>query len=455
MTEPTGIEAEPKRAEDGAALADPSVRRFRFFRGFRRIWHGLHFVGVLAAGIAVFMALVRAKAPPEILDMTLPPLPVAAATAQEGDHPSTIIAYGEVVARRSADVRAIVGGPILRVSDQFANGAPVVAGEVLIELDPFEYERRVEETAAAVREAEARLHENRETSRHQSDLVTLAEERRDLTQTEYERQVDLAEQNVSARRTLEAAQSRLAAAEAELTQRRQQATAGAAKIAQQEAVLERLRAAEARSRRALSDTQIRAAFDGYLAQVSGDLGQQVKAGERIARLIDTAVLEVRFFIPERQLARLVEIADRGIGAICVVSWRTEAGVRTYSARVTRIEGEIQSNRAGVNVYARISDADLDADPIRPGAFVEVELFEETHVRTFRVPSEALHPGPSLLVAEDGIAVSRAVTVVARAGNTVLLRGDLLPGEAVIVTRSGELHPGDAIAIVADETLRGQ
>ena len=128
MTEPTGIEAEPKRAEDGAAPADPAVRRFRFFRGFRRIWHGLHFVGVLAAGIAVFVALVRAKAPPEILDMTLPPLPVAAATAQEGDHPSTIIAYGEVVARRSADVRAIVGGPILRVSDHFANGAPVGGG---------------------------------------------------------------------------------------------------------------------------------------------------------------------------------------------------------------------------------------------------------------------------------------------------------------------------------------
>ena len=455
MTEPTGIEAEPQRVGNEAPSSAQEVARWRFFRGFRRIWHGMHFVGVLAAGITIFVALVRAKAPPEFLDLTLPPMPVAAITAEEGDHPSTITAYGEVVARRSADIRAIVGGPILRVSEHFANGAPVVAGEVLLELDPFEYERRVEETGAAVREAEARLMENRETNRHQMDLVALAEERRNLTRTEYERQVDLAEQNVSARRTLEAAQSQLAAAEADLTQRRQQATTSTARIAQQEAILERLRATEARSRRALSDTQIRAAFDGYLAQVSGDLGQQIKAGERIARLIDTAVLEVRFFIPEGQLARLVEIADKGIGAICVVSWRTDAGIRTYSARVTRIEGEIQTNRAGVNVYARISDADLESDPIRPGAFVQVELFEETHVRTFQVPSEAVRPGPSLLVATEGIAVVRSVAVVARAGRRVLVRGDLAPGEAVILTRSGELHPGDAIAVVGNGSLGGQ
>ena len=455
MTEPTGVEAEPRRAGDGAPAGAPRAARLRFFRGFRRIWHGLQFVGVLAAGITIFVALVRAKAPPEFVDMTRPPMPVAAVTAQEGDHRSTITAYGEVVARRSADVRAIVGGPILRVSEHFANGAPVLAGDVLLELDPFEYERRVEETAAAVREAEARLTENRETSRHQLDLVALAEERRNLTRTEYERQAELAERNVSARRTLEAAQAQLAAAEADLTQRRQQATAATARIAQQQAILERLRAAEARSRRALRDTRIVAAFDGYLAQVSGDLGQQVKAGERIARLVDTAVLEVRFFIPEGQLARLVDIADQGIGAICVVSWRTDAGVRTYSARVTRIEGEIQADRAGVSVYARISDADLESDPIRPGAFVEVELFEETHVRTFQVPSEAVRPGPSVLVAAAGTAAARTVAVVARAGRKVLVRGDLAPGEAVILTRSGELHPGDAVAVVADGTPGGR
>jgi len=139
----------------------------------------------------------------------------------------------------------------------------------------------------------------------------------------------------------------------------------------------------------------------------------------------------------------------------VVSWRTDAGIRTYSARVTRIEGEIQTNRAGVNVYARISDADLESDPIRPGAFVQVELFEETHVRTFQVPSEAVRPGPSLLVATEGIAVARSVAVVARAGRRVLVRGDLAPGEAVILTRSGELHPGDAIAVVGNGSLGGQ
>lgn len=81
--------------------------------------------------------------------------------------------------------------------------------------------------------------------------------------------------------------------------------------------------------------------------------------------------------------------------------------------------------------------------------------EETRVQTFRVPAEAVRLGPSLLVAMEGIEVARMVAVLARAGRKVLVRGDLATGEAVILTRSGELHPGDAIAVVADGTLGGQ
>ena len=446
-TESSLVEESPVAIEESPAPRKPGRARRQFFRVLRRLWHGLQFLGVLAAAAAVFVALVRAKVPPGVADSGPFALPVAVVAAEPGDHGSTLFAYGEIIARRSADVRARVGGPVIHVSDQFANGAPVTAGDILLELDPFEYERRVEETGAAVREAEARLTETRETSRHQNELVVLAEERRNLTRSEYERQADLAEQNISARRTLEAAQSKLSSAEADLTTRRQQAAASAARIAQQEAVLERLQAAAARSRRALSDTRIRAAFNGRLAQVSADLGQQVAPGERIARLIDTNALEVRFFIPEGQLARLADIADGGIGAICVVSWRTDGGVRTYTARVTRIEGEIQAGRAGVHVYALISETSLDADPIRPGAFVEVELYEESHVGTFRLPYEAVRAGPSVLVVADGVAEAREVGVVARAGNQILVRGNLAD-EHVIVTRSAELTPGDLVRVVA-------
>ncbi len=433
----------------------PERRRGLLRRVLGHVFRGLQVAGVLAAGVALFVMLVRAKAPPDFVETEQFALPVAVVAAERGTHAPTITAYGEVIARRSADVRVRVGGPVLRVSERFANGSAVNAGEVLLELDPFEYERRVEETAAAVREAEARLAETRENSRHHDNLVRLAEERRDLTQAEYERQTELAEQNVSARRTLEAAQSRLAEAKTDLTLRRQQAGTSAAQIDQREAILERMRAAAARSVRALEDTRIRAAFDGHLSEVSADVGQQVAAGERIARLIDTTTLEVRFFVPEGRLARLMDIGDGGIGATCIVSWRTESGVRTYTATVTRIEGEIESGRAGINVYARMIDQDVAGDPIRPGAFVEIELYEDAHVGVFRLPANAVHPGPFVLVAVDGVAEPRDVVPVARAFDAVLVEGDLNAGEAVIVTRSAELGAGDAVEVVAQMESSGR
>lgn len=409
--------------------SDP--RRFppRLPGALRAVLRRAQAAGALAAGAAVFAALAATRSQPQTLEAGESALPVAVVAAEPGEHAASILAYGEVVALREVDIRARVGGPVVRVAPSFADGGRVREGEVLAEIDPFEYERALEE-------AEARLRELTDSGRHQERLVGLAEERRDLARRESERQEELAGRRVASERALDSALDGAAQAESELSLRRQQRAATDAGAA-------RLRAAAARARRDLEDTRILAPFAGHLAAVAADAGQVVAAGERLARLVDTVNLEARFFVAEGKLGRL---ARAGIGAPCTVTWRAEGETRAYPAEVVRIDGEIAPGRAGLYVHARIL-AD-DPGPLRPGAFVEVELFEKPHAGVVPLPREALREGPSVYVAEDGRARRRAVEVAARARGAVLVRGDLAPGDPVIVVRSGRLAPGARVRVVA-------
>lgn len=385
----------------------------------------------LGAGAAVFALLVATRAEPEVLDVEESVLPVAVVAAEPGEHAASIFAYGEVVALREVDLRARVGGPVLRIAPAFADGGRVGKDEVLIEIDPFEYERQLEE-------AEARLRELVDSSGHQERLVGLAEERRDLARRESERQSELAKRRVISEKARESALAGAVQAESELSLRRQQQAATEAGIAA-------FRAAAARARRNLEDTRILAPFAGHLASVTVDAGQTVAGGERLARLIDTVNLEARFFVAEGKLGRIARIGDGGIGAPCTVTWRIGGETLAFPAEVVRIDGEIAPGRAGLYMHARILVD--DPAPLRPGAFVEVELFEEPHAGVVPLPREALREGPSVYVAEDGRARRRGVEVAAQSRGTAFVRGGLAPGDPVIVVRSGRIKPGTRIRVV--------
>ncbi|MGI4978759.1 MAG: biotin/lipoyl-binding protein, partial [Janthinobacterium lividum] len=60
---------------------------------------------------------------------------------------------GRVVAFRRTEVRARVGGLLLR--RRYTEGARVAAGDVLVRLDPAPYEAAVAHAAALVQQAEA------------------------------------------------------------------------------------------------------------------------------------------------------------------------------------------------------------------------------------------------------------------------------------------------------------
>ena len=189
--------------------------------------------------------------------------------------------FGEVVAGRRSELRPLVSGLIIEIGANFRDGGIVKQGELLVQIDPFDYETALAEQRSILKEARARL----------------AMLGRDL-----ERAKELFEDKTVAEQFLE---------NAEL------------EVIQQEAIVEQREITLSQAQRDLTETRLLAPYDGVLNNVSANLGNQVSGfgNDKVADLIDTSRLEVRFSLSNSPYGRLLESGESVIGRPVRVWWR--------------------------------------------------------------------------------------------------------------------------------------
>ena len=371
--------------------------------------------------------------------------PIAASTVRIADIQPSIDAFGEVVAQRDVELRALVAGPVVAAGENFVNGGTVRAGELLVEIDPFEYRAAVTEAEAALAEARAQLAETRaelgaEEAGFAEDRTQLA-----LAERELDRREALLAKGTAAEKTVDDALVRRSdrARAVSATERR---VAGLrARIARQEAVIARSAVALERAERNLSNTRLVAPFDGYLTGVSAALGKRLGVNDRVVRLLDQARLDIRIHLSDADYGRLVSSAAGLRGRPVEVTWR--AGDRNFPFRAVmqRADGEVDAASGGVTVYARI-EHEASRVPLRPGAFVEVRIPDRVYRGAARLPETALVGGDTVYAVVGGRLEPRPVALLARVGNDVVVFGGIAEGESIATTRFPEIGPGVKVEV---------
>ena len=139
----------------------PSLHRAR-----SRVWAVLRRLpkvvlpfAVLGAAVVIAMIFVATK--PELArePVTERSWVVAAVTVSFGDVRPALRVFGQVVAGREVDLRALVAGPVVEIGPNFVEGGRVRQGELLIAIDAFDYRAAFDEWIARREEADARLNE--------------------------------------------------------------------------------------------------------------------------------------------------------------------------------------------------------------------------------------------------------------------------------------------------------
>ena len=371
--------------------------------------------------------------------------PIAAATVEILDVQPSISAYGEVVAQRDVELRALVAGPVVAVGKNFVNGGTVRAGDLLVKIDPFEYRAAVTEAEAALAEARAQLAESRaELGAEESGL---AEDRTQLALAERElaRREALLAKGTAAQKTVDDALVRRSERARAVSATERRAAGLRARLARQDAVIARSRVALERAERDLENTRLIAPFDGYLTGISAALGKRLGVNDRVVRLLDQARLDIRIQLSDGDYGRLVSSAAGLRGRPVEVTWR--AGERNFPFRavIQRADGEVDAASGGVRVYARIEDAGARV-PLRPGAFVEVRIPDRVYRGAARLPETALVGGDTVYAVVEGRLEPRPVALLARVGNDVVVSGGIADGERVATTRFPEIGPGVKVQV---------
>ncbi len=365
--------------------------------------HVIIATGVLLAGALAAVILIRSRPPVPTRPMREYAPVVRVITAEEKQHRVLISAQGTVEPRTESNLVAEVAGRVVETAQNFATGAFFKKGDMLLKIDPRDYELAVVTARGQVAQARVRL----ETEEAQAKVA----------REEWKRLGGGDDSPLATRELqLEEAKAALAAAEASLEL----------------------------ARRNLERTIIRAPYDGRVRKKLVDLGQYVAPGTPVAGIYAIDYVEIRLPIRDSELAFLdfppaASAKGKKTGP-SVFLHADYAGKRhTWTGRIVRVEGEIDPLTRMVRVVAQVDEpygrgASSDKTPLAVGLFVEAEIEGKVIDRAILVPRSAVRPDSTVLVvdSEDRIRF-RKVDIFRMGEHDVVVSGGLRPGERVCVS----------------------
>ncbi len=196
----------------------------------------------------------------------------------------------------------------------------------------------------------------------------------------------------------------------------------------------------------LTDHTIRAPFEGIVGISNVDVGDRVAPTTALVTLDDRSRLTVEFDVPEQYLPRL----ERGMK----VEVRTPGfGDRRFAGILSAIDSRVHPTRRTIVIRAEVPNPD---DLLRPGMSfsVDLNLPGKSHPKIPDLALQFSHSGNYVWLAKGDSAQRVPVSIVRRDSNSVLIDGDIRPGDRIVVEGVQRLRNGRRIE-VADVERPGE
>jgi RND family efflux transporter MFP subunit len=328
---------------------------------------------------------------------------------------------GTVSPRTESDLVPQVSGSVVWVSPSLTSGGFFDHGDVLLRIEPYDYEAALERARANLARAQSEHH------RAKKELKRL----RGLARTGV-------------------------ASESQLDDAERGERVGAATLREAEAML-------GQAERDLQRTEIKAPFSGRVRDENVDVGQFVNRGAPIARIYAIDYAEVRLPIADDELAfidlPLWRSGDEGErdGPEVVLRARFAGGDHEWTGRVVRTEGAIDARSRMINVVARVHDPygreqANGSTPLAVGLFVEAEILGKTLSNVILAPRAAVRDRDSMVVVDHrDLLRIRRVDVIRRGRRRVVIPADALePGDRVVLSSLETAVDGMEVRPIVDE-----
>jgi len=366
--------------------------------------------------------------------------PISVVSAEVTDYQPSLKLYGRTIAGRQVEFRSLVSGTVIETGPGLRSGGIVSKGDVLLKIDPFEYEGALVEARAKLAEAKAKALEIDANIQSEKDALVRAKDQLEISERDLERAVPLVERGTVSKQLADQRRMTVSERQQNVDMRENNLDIQKARADQQRAVIDQLEWRVRQAKRNLDDTVLRAPFDAYVSGVSAEQGKILGANDQVATLFDRDWIEVRFTLTNDQYGRIVSEHGDVTGRIVDVDWFIGAEPVRYKANIERVAAEIAADSGGVEVFARVIDPRQPV-PLRPGAFVEVHMTDRLYSDVVRLPQTALYGGDTIFIVQDHRLAARKVELVGAAKADILVRGNVKPGEAVMTSRLSKAESG--------------
>ena len=291
--------------------------------------------------VVVMVGIAQGKRPPR-KDTAGQALVVDAIPARVESLNFSVVSQGPVAPRTQTTLVAEVSGQIVSVSSNFIAGGFFREGEVLLQIDPSDYETALMSAQAALAARKAQLADQK--ARSEQALKDWNNLGRQGTPSDLVlRKPQLAE-----------AQAGVQAAEAELR----------------------------RAERNLERTRIKVPYDGLVRSKQVDIGQFVSPGTPLGVTFAVDYAEIRLPLSSNDMAYLdlpsAARLDRAHRVPVTLSANTQAGVQEWQAEIVRTEGVVDERSRVVYAVAEVIDpygvlGKSSQAELKMGTFVRAEI----------------------------------------------------------------------------------
>jgi RND family efflux transporter MFP subunit len=309
---------------------------------------------------------------------------------------------GIVRPRNEIDLISEVAGKIIYLHPDFAAGGFFNHNDLLVSIDPSDYDYAIAQAHAQISEAKRQL--------------AMEEAQADQARNEWQSLGDGAPSGLVMREPqLAEARAKLKAAQAGLIQ--------------------------ARIKR--SRCELRAPFAGRLLSKNIGLGQFIQAGEKLARIYSTDTAEIRLPLPTDQLAFLdIPLLGRNDSShqeqtkVSLTAQFTGA-MQTWEGRIVRTEGALDNTTGVLYAVAEILSPYRTKGyrpPLISGLFVQAEIEGKEMPNVYVLPQIAMNAAQEVLLVDAGQKLHiRRLEVLRNEPDRILVKEGLKMGDRIVIS----------------------
>ena len=355
----------------------------------------LRVVAVLAIALGVMKALIVLKPEAERIIPTETGRLVEVFPVEPQSVTLAVESYGTVQPRRMLKLVAEVRGRIVELHPAFEEGGFIGKDDVLVRIDPRDYQLDVESRKAQIRQTDAELMRLDQELQNLETTIRIGRDNVTISRSELDRQRLLVERNVIAQSTVDKIEQQylnnlerlqnLENQKALIEPRREmlRAQRQMTRVMLQQAALN------------LQRTQITAPFEGWVVDKMVEVGELVNVGQVVGSIYQAGALEIEAQIPVRDLKWLpLPVSDQNpLKAEIIFDAAGEQ--QSWPARVVRQKARMDDTTRTLPLIVEADSApDKEKQPssvrLRPGMFVTTRIFGRKIENAFVLPRHLVY-----------------------------------------------------------------